>query len=253
MDERSLFEEGAVRINRYLAAANQGSRRSCEELVRSGRVQVDGETVTDLAVRVSPNSVVRVDGRHVYPDRQTVVFAFNKPPRVITAESDPQNRALAISYLRPLYSGHLFSIGRLDYLSSGLLLFTNNGDLAQRLMRPGTGIDREYSVETARPVPDEMLEAFRRGVTVEGVRYRCREFHRHAARRVSIVLQEGKNREIRRVFDRFNIKIQRIYRTRYGSVTLGRLPEGQARRLSREEVNRLRKLTERGRKDGRSD
>jgi 23S rRNA pseudouridine2605 synthase len=253
MDEKPLFQGNPVRINRYLAAANQGSRRSCEGLVTSGRVQVDGETITDLSFRVPTDSVVRVDGRHVYPDRQTVVFAFNKPPRVISAESDPQNRTLAISYLRPLYSGHLFSIGRLDYLSSGLLLFTNNGDLAQRLMQPKTGIDREYSVETSRPVPDEMLEAFRRGVVVEGIRYKCREFHRHAARRVSIVLQEGKNREIRRVFDRFNISIRRIYRTRYGSITLGKLPEGQARRLTREEVNRLQKLAERRSKDGRSD
>lgn len=228
-----------MRINRYLALANQGSRRSCEDLIRAGRVQMDGETITDLAVRVAPGSVVRVDGRIVYPDRTTVVFALNKPVRVLATESDPQGRPLAIDLVRPLYSGHLFSVGRLDYLSSGLLLFTNDGDLAQALMRPESGLDRVYTVETAVPVPDDMLEQFQKGITIEGVRYRCRSWHRHAARRVSLILQEGKNREIRRVFSRFRIKIRRIYRTRYGTVTLGAIPEGQARRLSSEEVRRL--------------
>lgn len=239
-----------IRINRYLALANQGSRRSCEALVRAGRVQIDGETVTDLAVRVFPGAVVRVDGRIVHPDRNTVLFALNKPVRVLATESDPQGRPLAIDLVRPFYSGHLFSVGRLDYLSSGLLLFTNDGDLAQSLMRPESEIDRVYTVETAVPVPDEMLEQFLRGITVEGIRYTCRSWHRHSARRVSLTLREGKNREIRRVFSRFRIKISRIYRIRYGTVSLGSIPEGQARRLSAEEVRRLRALVEKKKKRG---
>ncbi|WP_018525252.1 pseudouridine synthase [Alkalispirochaeta alkalica] len=239
----------AMRINRYLALANQGSRRSCEDLIRAGRVQVDGETVTDLSCRVGSESVVRVDGKIVYPDKQTIVYALNKPVRVLSSEADPEGRPLAIDYVRPLYSGHLFSIGRLDFLSSGLLLFTNDGDLAQRLMRPETAIDRVYTVETATPVPDEMLEQFSRGVIVEGIRYRCREYRRHAARRVSVILQEGKNREIRRVFSHFRIKVHRIYRVRYGSVTLGTLPEGEARPLTDEEVRRLQVIA--GRKNRR--
>ena len=239
MDDRDRIDQQPMRINRYLALANQGSRRSCEELVSAGRVQVDGETVTNLSTKVLPGSTVRVDGRVVHPDRKTVVFALNKPVRVLATESDPQNRPLAINLVRPYYSGHLFSVGRLDYLSSGLLLFTNDGNLAQRLMRPGTGLDRVYTVETADPVPDDAMERFMHGVTVEGVRYRCSSYHRHAARRISLTLQEGKNREIRRVFAHFRIKIHRIYRTRYGPVTLGSLPEGHARPLSREEVRRL--------------
>ncbi|SIQ00094.1 23S rRNA pseudouridine2605 synthase [Alkalispirochaeta americana] len=235
----------AMRINRYLALANQGSRRSCEDLIRAGRVQVDGETTTDLSCRVGSDSVVRVDGKIVYPDKQTIVYALNKPVRVLSSEADPQGRPLAIDYVRPLYSGHLFSIGRLDFLSSGLLLFTNDGDLAQRLMRPEAGIDRVYTVETAAPVPDEMLEQFTRGVVVEGIRYRCREYRRHAARRVSVILQEGKNREIRRVFAHFRIKVHRIYRVRYCSVSLGSLPEGEARPLTDEEVRRLQVLANR--------
>ncbi len=240
------LDQQTMRINRYLALANQGSRRSCEQLVREGRVQLDGETVRDLSCRVSPESTVRVDGRIVHPDRNTVVFALNKPVRFLSTESDPQNRALAIDLVRPKYSGHLFSVGRLDYLSSGLLLFTNDGDLAQGLMRPETGMDRVYTVETGAPVSDEILNQFTRGVTIEGVRYQCRSWHRHAARRISITLQEGKNREIRRVFTHFRVKIKRIYRTRYGPITLGSLPEGQARQLTTEEVRRLQSALEAG-------
>lgn len=238
-DKHGRLDRQEMRINRFLALANQGSRRSCEDLVRAGRVQLNGETVRDLAVRVPPDAVVRVDGRIVYPDRTTVVFALNKPVRVVATESDPQGRPIAIDLVRPLYSGPLFSVGRLDFLSSGLLLFTNDGDLAQGLMRPESRIDRVYTVETAVPVPDHVMESFSRGVTVEGIRYRCQTWYRHAARRISLTLQEGKNREIRRVFTHFRIKIHRIYRTRYGPVTLGSLPEGQARKLSTEEVRRL--------------
>lgn len=251
-EQRRIMNTESMRINRYLALANQGSRRSCEELVRAGRVQIDGETITDLSRRVTPEDTVRVDGRIVYPDRKTVVYALNKPVRVLSTESDPEGRPLAIDYVRPLYSGHLFSIGRLDFLSSGLLLFTNDGELAQRLMRPATGVERVYTVESADPVPDEILDQFVRGVTVEGISYRCKEYHRHAARRVALVLDEGKNREIRRVLTHFRIKVKRIYRTRYGPVALGKLPEGQARPLSDEEIRRLLTIVQReGKSRGR--
>ncbi|MFW5795575.1 MAG: pseudouridine synthase [Alkalispirochaeta sp.] len=229
-----------VRINRYLADAGYGSRRKVEELVRSGRVQVSGELVTDLATRVFPDQIVRVDGITVHRSRKTVVFALNKPARVLVSEADPEGRPLAIDAVRPYYSGRLFSVGRLDYMSTGLILFTNDGDLAQLLMRPATGIEREYVVETREPIPDETLEAFRRGITIEGIRYRLRDYHRHSARRVALILQEGKNREIRRVMAHFRLKVRRIYRNRYGPIRLGSLPEGQVRPLNPNEIERLR-------------
>jgi 23S rRNA pseudouridine2605 synthase len=125
-------------------------------------------------------------------------------------------------------------------MSSGLILFTNDGDLAQKLMRPAAAVDREYVVETREPIPDEMLEAFRHGISVEGVQYRLQEYRRHSARRVALILQEGKNREIRRVFAHFRLKVRRIYRNRYGPIRLGSLPEGQVRPLTENEVERLR-------------
>ena len=137
--------------------------------------------------------------------------------------------------------GRLFSIGRLDYMSGGLILFTNDGDLAQKLIRPITGIEREYVIETREPIEEELLEAFRRGITIEGVEYHLRSYRRHSARRVALVLNEGKNREIRRVFAHFRRKVRRIYRNRYGPIHLGALPEGQVRRLNENEVERLKR------------
>jgi 23S rRNA pseudouridine2605 synthase len=238
-DDPEHSENSGVRINRYLSEAGRGSRRKVEELVRQGRVQIDGETIHDLATRVHPDQEVRVDGGVVHTSRKTVVFAFNKPVRVLVSDSDPEGRPLAIDSVRPYYSGRLFSIGRLDFMSSGLILFTNDGDLAQALMRPTTDIDREYVVETREPIETEHLEAFRRGISIEGVRYRLQEYHRHSSRRVSLILTEGKNREIRRVFSHFRLKVRRIYRNRYGPVRLGSLPEGQVRELNDEEVRRL--------------
>lgn len=230
-----------TRINRFLSDAGCGSRRSVERFVREGRVQIDGETVTDLSSRVHEGQEVRLDGGVLHTSRKTVVFAFNKPVRVVVSDNDPEGRPLAIDSVRPYYSGRLFSIGRLDYMSSGLILFTNDGDLAQRLMRPISRIEREYVVETREPIPDDLLEAFRKGITVEDVQYRLHSYHRHAARRVALVLDEGKNREIRRVFAHYRLKVRRIYRNRYGPIRLGSLPEGQVRPLNPNEIVRLEK------------
>lgn len=228
-----------MRINRYLSQANFGSRRACDDIVRAGRVQIDGETIRDLSVRVLPGQTVRVDGSTVYRQRTTVVLVLHKPVRVLTSEKDPQGRELAITYVRRSFSGRLFSIGRLDYLSSGLLLFTNDGDLAQKLMRPQSQIDRVYTVETREPISDDILRSAKGGVTVEGVEYRISAYQRHTERRVSITLREGKNRELRKLFGHFRLKVRRIHRTRYATVTLGNLAPGEVRRLSPEEVRRL--------------
>lgn len=228
-----------IRINKYLSQAGYGSRRKVEEFVRQRRVQVDGETIKDLSTRVTPDQVVKVDGTTIHPARRTAVFALNKPVRVLVSEYDPEGRPLAIELVRHLYSGRLFSVGRLDFLSSGLLLFANDGDLAQQLMRPTTAVEREYVVETSDPVTDEILETITRGVTIEGVRYRITRYQRHAARRVSVVLEEGKNREIRRLFAHYRLRVRRIYRNRYGPITLGKLPEGEARPLTANEIGRL--------------
>jgi 23S rRNA pseudouridine2605 synthase len=242
------------RINVYLSRSGLGSRRSCEEYVRHGRVQVDGEVIHDLSRRIAADETVRVDGKIVKPSDRTVVFALNKPQRVLSSTTDPENRPLAIDIVRPMYSGRLFSIGRLDFMSTGLLLFTNDGDLAQRLMRPEYRIDREYTVETKHPIPDDLLEQMRRGVMIESVHYRAERCVRRSARRVSIVLTEGKNRELRTIFSFFRVPARRVHRTRYGPIRLGELPAGSVRKLNAGEITALQRAVEKGaRHDGRRD
>ena len=235
------MDDETQRINKFLAAAGLGSRRSCEALVTDGRVSVNGEPATSLATRVGINDRVSVDGRRVYPARSTVLILLNKPQRYLTANRDDSDRDLAIDLVRPLYGGHIFPIGRLDFLSSGLLIYTNDGDLAERLLHPRYQVEREYLVETGQPIPEEILQRFTEGVTVEGERYAAKEYQVLSGRRVRLVLSEGKNREIRRVLQSFKVKIKRVHRTRYGPISLGKLGPGQARPLSIAEVTALYK------------
>lgn len=228
-----------TRINRFLSEAGFGSRRACEEIVRAGRVQIDGDTVTSLAARVLENSVVRVDGNEVARQVRTHVIALNKPARVLVSNRDDEGRKLAIDFVRPAISGRLMYIGRLDYLTTGLILFTNDGELSRRLTSPDAAIEREYTVETREPIDDSLLTAFSRGVEIDGVPYRLAHFQRHSARRLTLVLREGRNREIRRVFDHFGVRVTRIHRTRFGPIRVGAIPSGGYRMLNRNEVDRL--------------
>ncbi len=236
------------RINRFLSQAGLGSRRACEQYVREGRVQIDGEVVDNLSRRVETGETVRVDGRVVRASVRSAVFALNKPYRVLSSTSDPEGRSLAIDLVRPQFSGRLFSVGRLDYLSTGLLLFTNDGDLAQTLMRPQFHIEREYVVETKEPISDQILDQFRRGIRIENVNYRGVRYARKSARRITVVLAEGKNRELRKVFAHFRVVVKRIHRVRYGPIRLGELPSGGVRKLSDREVAQLVSVTEKSKR-----
>jgi len=224
------------RINKYLASAGFGSRRRCEDLVREGKVRVNGTLISDLSVRIEPDDDVTVGGKPVHRSTKPVYIMLHKPVGILSSNSDDRGRNVSLNLVRHLHGGHLFSVGRLDMLSSGLLLYTNDGDFAQRLTHPSTGVEREYIVETKEPITEEILKKFQSGIRVAGVMYRCRYFRIHSSRRISLVLSEGRNREIRRVFEHFRIPVTRIHRTRYGSVRLGRLPAGQARFLTESEI-----------------
>lgn len=237
-----MDSQQAPRINLYLSRAGLGSRRQVEQLVEQGRVQVDGEVVHNLATRVEDEQTVRVDGRVVHPSRGTVVFALHKPPRVICSARDEQGRALAVDLVRPHFSGRLFSVGRLDFLTSGLLLFTNDGQLSRLLTKPQTGVEREYLVESKQPIPDDAMRAFVRGVRVDGITYRAKSFERKGISTVRLTLTEGKNREIRQVFAHYKITIKRIHRTKFGTVRLSNMPSGTVRRLDDADVRRLKAL-----------
>jgi 23S rRNA pseudouridine2605 synthase len=173
-------------------------------------------------------------------------LVLNKPAGYMCSSSDPQGRPLALELLPRQIKERLYSVGRLDFLSSGLIFFTNDGDFAARLGHPGSGLEKEYAVEASGPVPDAVIDAFAGGITVEGVHYKAREAERTGRKSLRIVLVEGKNREIRRVFSHFHLHPVILRRIRIGPVIIGDLAEGSCRQLTEKELAQLRRKNDGG-------
>jgi 23S rRNA pseudouridine2605 synthase len=231
-------ENTGRRLQVYLARAGVASRRAAEEIIAGGRVSVNGAVITAQGSKVFPGDAVLLDGKPVLAENRLRYLALNKPPGYICSSRDPQGRPLALDLLPPVPE-RLYNVGRLDYLSCGLIFFTNDGDFAARLGHPGSGVEKEYLVEAAGPVPDAVVEAFMRGITIEGVRYQAIAAEKTGRKSLRVVLVEGKNREIRRVFSHFHLHPERLCRIRVGPVRLGELGEGESRPLTERELEEL--------------
>jgi pseudouridine synthase len=229
------------RLQRALARAGFGSRRACEELIAAGRVEVGGR-VASLGDRVDPErDEVRVDGRLVAVDPALRHLALHKPRGVTTTMRDPHAER---DLRRLLPAGpRVFPVGRLDRETEGLLLLTNDGDLAHRLAHPRHGVEKEYLAEVEGTPTSRQLGRLRRGVPLEdGVAraVEARAMGRSGGRgAVRIVLTEGRKREVRRMLEAVGLPVRRLVRTRVGPVRLGRLPPGQVRELTPAEVRAL--------------
>ncbi|HLA84361.1 MAG TPA: pseudouridine synthase [Thermoguttaceae bacterium] len=234
------------RLQKVLAAAGHGSRRKCEELITAGRVEVDRRVITELGTRVDAASQeVRVDGVAL-PRARHLYYAVNKPDGVISTSRDPSGRPRVID-LAPERAGRLFAVGRLDLHSEGLILLTNDGDLANRLTHPRYGIQKVYRVMVAGAPTRETLDQLRNGirlaeafVRVPGIEIRSRQKQSAV---LEMVLDEGRNREIRRVLAKVGHKVLRLVRIAVGPVRLGNMASGECRPLSRQEIQALRKAT----------
>jgi 23S rRNA pseudouridine2605 synthase len=228
-----------LRLQVFLARAGVASRRASEDLILQGRVTVNGETVRVLGTKAGEGDEVRLDGALLAMENRFHYLALNKPPLYLCASSDPEGRPLAKSLLPQDIGERLYNVGRLDYRSSGLILFTNDGNFAGRVGHPSGNIEKEYLVEASGAIPDSVLEAFQQGVEIEGELFRCRRIERLGRKSLRIVLVEGKNREIRRVFSHFHLHPERLQRIRIGPVLLGGLEEGKSRPLTQEELSFL--------------
>jgi 23S rRNA pseudouridine2605 synthase len=228
------------RLQVFLAHAGIASRRAAEEIITAGRVSVNGVIVSTQGSKVFSGDVVMVDGKPVQAETRRVYLALNKPPGYMCSSSDPQGRPLALDLLPKEIDERLYNVGRLDFMSCGLIFFTNDGDFAARLGHPRSGMEKEYLVEATGHIPDETIAAFRQGITIEDVHYRAQTAERVSSRSVKIVLIEGKNREIRRVFSHFHLHPSRLRRVRIGPVQLGNLAEGTSRPLTAPELAQLR-------------
>jgi 23S rRNA pseudouridine2605 synthase len=231
-------ESGSLRLQVYLAHAGVASRRAAAGIIAQGRVTVNGSKILAPGEKVLPADDIRFDGRQIKIESRLHYIALNKPPFYICASRDPQGRPLALELLPPCQE-RVYNVGRLDYRSSGLIIFTNDGDFAGRLVHPNVEIEKEYLVDSSVPIPDRAVEEFARGVIIEGVLYRAGFIERTGRKSLRVVLVEGKNREIRRVFSHFHLHPERIHRVRIGPVLIGDLAEGKSRLLTAEELNKL--------------
>jgi len=233
-------EKQSVRLQVYLAHAGVASRRSAEGIIAEGRVSVNGVVIREQGSKVFPGDTVLLDGEAVKTENRQVYLALNKPPGYICTSSDPQGRPLAIELLPDGIKERLYNVGRLDFMSCGLIFFTNDGEFAARLGHPSSGLEKEYLVEATGHIPDDLIGAFEKGISIEGEHYRAQSVERLGSRAVKVVLVEGKNREIRRVFSHFHLHPFRLRRIRIGPVKLDDLEEGFSRPLKKFEIESLK-------------
>lgn len=233
------------RLQKVLASAGVASRREAEEYILEGRVEVDGQVVTELGTRVDPqHQTISVDGETLHKSK-LLYFAVHKPAGVVSTARDPAGRPRVIDLLPPDV-GRVFNVGRLDLESEGLILVTNDGELANQLTHPRHGVKKVYEVQVAGHPPPEVLAQLRKGVYLsEGFTHAVNvrpKSKRKNSTILEMVLDEGRNREVRRLFARVGHKVQRLTRIAVGPLRLGELPRGAVRRLTPEEVRKLRKL-----------
>lgn len=240
---------GGVRLAKFLSQCGVASRRKAEDLVREGRVEVNGATATDLGRRVDPAADrVRVDGRALRHDPRALTLAYFKPRGVLVSRGDPEGRRTVYDELPSKWRGEaprLLYAGRLDLNSEGLLVLTTDGSLVQAMTRAGAGVEKEYHVRLGRMLSKDELDQLRRGVRLEGEERPtapCKAWPLDdgGPRRYAIVLREGRNRQVRRMAEALGVQVERLRRVRIGGVALGGMAPGEWRLLDRGEAERLR-------------
>lgn len=229
-------DEG-IRLQKVLAQAGIGSRRVCEDLIDAGRVRVNGE-VAELGRRVDPEvDVVEVDGAQIGVRPGLVHYLLNKPPGVITTAADTHGRPTVVELVPA--EPRVFPVGRLDADTEGLLLLTNDGDLAHRLTHPSYGVEKEYLAEVANPLPRGALRRLREGVDLEDGRTAPAKVAQLDDRVLRLTIHEGRNRQVRRMCEAVGAPVVRLVRTRIGPITDHALKPGEWRPLSQDEVRTL--------------
>ena len=235
--------EYPIRLQSYLAKCGVGSRRGCETLITEGRVSVNNKTVRELGTKVNEDDIVYVDDVLAEPAEKTLYLALNKPRGFVCTNHNPNETAYARDLIDIPERNLLFNVGRLDKDSQGLLLFTNDGDWANLIMHPSSETEKEYIVKVDRDLVKKDLDDAYRGLVKP---YRIKSYKLLAKKEVSVVLTEGKNREIRNMFDLMGYEVKKLTRIRIGEVKLDDLPTGQFRRLTKAEVLSLENNAKKG-------
>lgn len=247
--------QAGEKLQKILARAGYGSRREIEKLIAAGEVQINGKLAT-LGDRALASDVLKINGKPVNENRlakqATRVLLYNKPEGEVCTKSDEKGRNTIFDHLPRIINGRWINVGRLDLNTSGLLLITNNGELANRLMHPSYEVEREYTVRVFGEVPDEVLHNLKKGVKLEdGMAkfdkvFKLPDQEEDAMNQwYRVIIKEGRNREVRRIWESQGVQISRLIRTRYGQFSLNRgLRKGKTQELGWKEVNQLLKSVE---------
>jgi 23S rRNA pseudouridine2605 synthase len=244
--QSELHDADGVRLQKVMASAGVASRRVCEEMIAEGRVEVDGQVVTELGVRVDPKTaVIHVDGLRIQLDENLTYMVFNKPKGVVSTMEDPEGRPCISDFLKSNKNQgeRLFHVGRLDVATEGLLLLTNDGELANRLTHPSYEVPKTYLVQVRGPFPQGIGAQLKEGVELEDGFASVDSFRLvdstpgHVL--IEVVLHSGKNRIVRRLFDAVGFPVLRLVRVKVGPIGLGDQRQGSIRNLGKQEVGHL--------------
>jgi len=235
-----------VRLQKYLADCGVASRRGSEEIIRAGRVKVNGETISEMGVKVDEdNDLVTVDDSVVRPQNKMIYIMLNKPVGFVTTVSDDKGRDTVMDLVSDI-PARIYPVGRLDYDTSGLLLMTNDGDLTYKLTHPKNNIEKTYVAEVTGNIGMDTLIKLRGGVVIDGVKTSPAKVEVIGATqlgtKLEITIHEGRNRQVRKMFESVDCIVKRLTRTREAGLTLGHIPLGRWRKLTESEVNMLKKI-----------
>ena len=232
-----------MRLQKYMAECGVASRRKAEEMIAQGRVTVNGAVVTEMGTQAEEGDEVRLDGQLIRPEAEKRYVMYHKPAGEVTTVSDPEGRKCVLDHFRD-YPVRLYPVGRLDYDSEGLLLLTNDGALTERMLHPSHQVDKSYVARVEGTVSPEDMRRLRTGILLDDHKTapaKARILKREALASVVLVtIHEGRNRQVRRMFEETGHRVLQLRRVRFGPLELGDLPRGKWRELTAEEVRKLR-------------
>ena len=236
-----------MRLQKYMAMCGVAARRKCEEIIASGRVAINGEVISQMGAQVEEGDRVTLDGQLITPEARKRYILYHKPAGEVTTVSDDKGRETVMDRFAGM-DVRLYPVGRLDYDSEGLLLLTNDGELAQRLTHPSCEVDKTYLARVTGNPSGDALERLRRGVFMEGDERRTYPADVRVVRDESlysdvlVTIHEGRNRQVRRMFDAVGHRVLLLRRVRFGPLELGALRRGEWRELTEDEIARLKAL-----------
>lgn len=233
-----------MRLQKYMAKSGIASRRKSEEIILQGRVKVNGITIKEMGYIVSDQDIVEVDNKKIFIEDEIVYYILNKPVGYVTTNKDQFNRKTVLDLLKNKVNVRVYPVGRLDYNSSGLIIMTNDGNLTNKVLHPKYEHEKTYIVKVKNPLSNKEITKFRSGVNIGDYTTKpCEIFEISSDNRFatySVTIKEGKNRQIRRMFDALDHQVVTLKRISIGPIELGQLSEGTFRKLSEKEVQSLK-------------